>query len=103
MKIIVRPIADLAQELELTDLLVSAIADEIWASQGRSAPIDWLEVECRLHRLARDVRNEAQDTEVVVIPQRPGVAGPRHAAGSTVRRTGARRRRERAGPLAIGS
>jgi hypothetical protein len=66
MRIIVRPVADPRRELDLTERLVSAIAEELWRLYGGNDRLNWLEAERHLERIVNEARSEAEETEVIV-------------------------------------
>jgi len=65
MKIIVHPILDPQREIDVTDRLVSAIADELWRRCGGNDKLNWAEAEWHLQRIIAQAGNEARDTAVV--------------------------------------
>jgi hypothetical protein len=90
MKIIVRPILDPQREIDLTQRLVAAIAEELWRLFGGNDTLNWIEAEWHLQRIVAQARVEARETAVVrVAPSAPD----RAINGRTQR---ARREREAA-------
>ncbi|MCA9294633.1 MAG: hypothetical protein KDA20_12550 [Phycisphaerales bacterium] len=51
MRITIRPLSQPTQELEITDRLIAAIADELSARFGGNEQLNWLEAERHLNDL----------------------------------------------------
>ncbi len=51
MRVLVRPLAEPQREVDVTDRLVSAIAEELWRRYGGNAALNWLEAERHLERI----------------------------------------------------
>lgn len=89
MRIIVRPLSDPQREIDLTDRLIAAIAEELWRLYGGNDRLNWLEAERHLAAIVGQARADAPETAVLVEPPRRRQAGPpRPGVG---RRTGPRR------------
>jgi hypothetical protein len=73
MRIIIRPVMDPQQEVDLTRKLVSAIAEELWRLYGGNEQLNWLEAERHLEEIVADARAEARDTGLVLVDAEPGV------------------------------
>jgi hypothetical protein len=69
MKIIVRPLADPAHEIDVTNRLVSAIADELWRVCGGNQQLNWLEAELHLQEIVAQASREAQQAEVFFVAE----------------------------------
>jgi len=65
MRIIVRPIVDPQREIDMTNCLVAAIAEELWRLYGGNERLNWIEAERHLGQIVGRARLEAVDTEVV--------------------------------------
>ena len=71
MKLIVRPVAEPAREIDMTHRLVAAIAEELWRLYGGNDQLNWIEAERHLERLIADARREAAESDVVFIERPP--------------------------------
>ena len=87
MRIVIRPVVDRQREIDLTQRLIAAIAEELWRLYGGSEQLNWLEAELHLQSIVGEVRAEARVTEVLVAEQ-PGTAAsaeePAVIAGASV-------------------
>jgi hypothetical protein len=70
MRIIVRPLSDPHREVDVTERLVAAIAEELWRLYGGNDRLNWLEAERHLARIVGEARTEAAETAVLVAPAR---------------------------------
>lgn len=66
MKIIIRPVADRQREIDLTQRLIAAIAEELWRRYGGNEQLNWLEAELHLKQIIGAARVDASVTEVLV-------------------------------------
>lgn len=63
MRVVVRPIMDPRQEIDLTHRLVETIAEELWKRFGGNDKVNWLEAELHLNRiLGGQARSQASPT-----------------------------------------
>jgi hypothetical protein len=62
MKIIIRPAMEPQHEIDVTQRLVAAIAEELWRVSGGNDRLNWLEAEAHLQRIVGDARAEASVT-----------------------------------------
>jgi hypothetical protein len=83
MKIIIRPVMEPQREMDLTNRLISAIAEELWRLYGGNERLDWLEAERHLERIVEEARREAGATALL-----RGVAAPAAAEESAYAMTG---------------
>ncbi len=51
MRILIRPMLDPRREIDLTEVLVSAIAEELWRHYGGNEQLNWIEAEMHLDNL----------------------------------------------------
>jgi len=65
MKISIRPIEDPDREVDVTNQLVSAIAEELRRLFGGNETLNLIEAEWHLQRIIAQVQTEARETEVV--------------------------------------
>jgi hypothetical protein len=65
MKITVRPSAEPRREIDITNRLVAAIAEELWRLFGGNDRLNWLEAETHLQRIIGLVKEEAQMLDCV--------------------------------------
>jgi hypothetical protein len=82
MRIIVRPLSDPQREIDLTDRLVAAIAEELWRLYGGNDRLNWLEAERHLAAIVGQARADAPETAVLVAPPTRRPAGPGRGAGA---------------------
>jgi len=68
MRIIIRPIMDRQREIDLTQRLIAAIAEELWRLYGGNEQLNWLEAEMHLQRIVGETRAEARETRVRFAP-----------------------------------
>lgn len=73
MKILVRPVVDPQRELDLTNCLVSAIAEELWRLYGGDEQLNWFKAERHLERIVGQAWLEARETLVLRTPSRAGL------------------------------
>lgn len=73
MRIIIRPVADRQREIDLTQRLIAAIAEELWRLFGGNEQLNWLEAEMHLRTIVGQARAEACATETLVAAP-PGAA-----------------------------
>lgn len=100
MKIIIRPVMDPQREVDLTNRIVAAIAEELWRLYGGNEQLNWLEAEQHLQRIVGGVRGEAAETVLVTmssrtepdVPGRSGCPRPPAGAGRRARQAGRVRR-----------
>lgn len=59
MRIMIRPAIDQQREIDLTQRLIAAIAEELWQRYGGNEQLNWLEAEAHLKRLVGQVQVEA--------------------------------------------
>jgi hypothetical protein len=99
MKIVIRPIVDPQREIDLTNRLVSAIAEELWRLYGGNDHLNWLEAERHLERIVGEAQHEAAEAVFVsVAPAAAGAAGHEPVVcPSCPRRTSRGGRGDRAG------
>jgi hypothetical protein len=97
MKVIVRPVTDPECEIDITQRLVAAIAEELWRLYGGNDELNWIEAECHLERIVGAARAEAKGTVVVQRRgvDRPGAAPARESAGEPAACAECPRRRPR--------
>lgn len=67
MRIIVRPIVDPQREIDLTQRLIAAIAEELWRLYGGNEQLNWLEAELHLQHIVGAARAAAEATSVIVV------------------------------------
>jgi hypothetical protein len=67
MKIIIHPVVDPRREIDLTNRLVAAIAEELWRLYGGNERLNWLEAERHLERIVGEAQREAAQTVVVAV------------------------------------
>lgn len=63
MRIVIHPVADPGSELDLTNRLVEAIAQELWRVYGDDEDVNRLEAERQLEEIVREPRREAAEPE----------------------------------------
>jgi len=64
MRIVVCPATDPQREIDVTNRLVSIIAEELWRQYGGNEQLNWLEAERHLERIVGTAREEASETEM---------------------------------------
>jgi hypothetical protein len=76
MRITVRPVVDPQREIDLTNQLVAAIAEELWRLYGGNDKLNWIEAERHLQRIVGEARAEAraEEPEPAAKPVRQRVA-----------------------------
>ena len=60
MRITVRPVVDPCREVDLTNRLVAAIAEELWLLYGGNDKLNWFEAERHLERIVGEARAVAR-------------------------------------------
>lgn len=73
MRIIICPVVDRQREIDLTQRLIAAIAEELWRLYGGNEQLNWLEAEMHLKRIVGEERADAGVTEVLLVE--PPVTG----------------------------
>jgi hypothetical protein len=90
MQVIIRPVANPEREIDLTERLVSAIAEELWRLYGGNEQLNWLEAERHLtqivgHAKRKARRTRAHEPRAGRVPARPakraGAAAARRSLG----------------------
>lgn len=74
MRITIRPMVDPLQQIDVTKLLIAAIAEELWRRYGGNAELNWLEAQRHLYGL---IRGESKAAAVLA-----AVGGDRVRTGS---------------------
>jgi hypothetical protein len=77
LQVTIRPLADPASEIDLTQKLIAAIAEELWKHSGEADVVNWLEAEFHLKRLLGSVPLEADGLRCAGCPVRTRIK--RHA------------------------
>lgn len=92
MRIVIRPTADGDREIDITERLVAAIAEELWRHLGGNSQLNWLEAERHLARLTGNshAAEGVVETSVAHSGLNCAIEAP-HSAGGR-RPTGVRRR-----------
>jgi hypothetical protein len=67
MRIIIRPVVDRQREIDLTQRLIAAIAEELWRLYGGNEQLNWLEAEMHLRGIVGEARAEAGITDFVFV------------------------------------
>ena len=67
MRIIVRPIVAPQREIDLTQRLIAAIAEELWRLYGGNEQLNWLEAELHLQHIVGETHAAAEVTSVIVV------------------------------------
>ena len=67
MRIIIRPVVDRQNEIDVTSRLIAAIAEELWRLYGGNEQLNWLEAELHLQRIVGETQAQARDAEVATI------------------------------------
>lgn len=93
MRIAIRPVADPQREIDLTNRLVSAIAEELWRLYGGNEHLNWLEAERHLERIVSGARREAAEPAPVRTARTPDDARVEPATCFARPRPGTRTRR----------
>jgi hypothetical protein len=65
MRVTIRPVLDPAQEIDVTDRLVAAIAGELWRLYGGNDKLNWLEAELHLQTIVEQARTLAEQEQEV--------------------------------------
>lgn len=60
MKVTITPVAEPEREIDVTNRLVAAIAEEIWRMCGGNEALNWLEAERHLARIVGEARAAAR-------------------------------------------
>lgn len=92
MRITVRPVVDPWHEIDLTNRLVAAIAEELWLLYGGNDKLNWFEAERHLERIIGEVRAEARTCEPEPTPRETHRRGERRMRAPRARRAGERSR-----------
>lgn len=67
MKIVIRPVLDPRQELDLTHRLTAAIAEELWRTCGGNERLNWLEAERHLEQLIGGARGREEAAIAIAV------------------------------------
>lgn len=67
MRIVVRPVADPSNEIDLTHVLVAAIAQELWRQHGGNDQLNWIEAELHLQRIVARSHGGSPDADRRVV------------------------------------
>ena len=67
MRIIIRPVVDPLRELDLTNRLISVIAEELWRLYGGNEQLNWLEAEQHLRRIVGEGRAENEQATLASV------------------------------------
>jgi hypothetical protein len=70
MKLVIRPLEEPHRELDVTHLLVSAIAEELWRLYGGNEELNWLEAELHLGRIVEEAHADASLTDSLLVAVR---------------------------------
>jgi hypothetical protein len=76
MKITIAPFAEPYREIDVTQGLVAAIAEEIWRACGGNDALNWLEAERHLARIIGEARETARAAHVAEVIERAERACP---------------------------
>ena len=75
MRITVRPMLDPQREIDLTERLVGAIAEEISRTCGGNDHLNWIEAESHLRQLVSDAKGENKSDEDLIAPRMRSMHG----------------------------
>lgn len=67
MRIVIRPVVDRQREIDLTQRLIAAIAEELWRLYGGNEQLNWLEAEMHLKRVVGEARAEADVSDALLV------------------------------------
>ena len=82
MRIVISPVVDPQREIDLTQRLVAAIAEELWRHYGGNEELNWLEAEMHLQGIVGEAKAEARET--VIVAARPPIAAAETKVPTTV-------------------
>ncbi|HVZ93394.1 MAG TPA: hypothetical protein VG797_02685 [Phycisphaerales bacterium] len=82
MRIIIRPVLDPQREIDLTERLVSVVAEELWRLYGGNDRLDWFEAERHLEAVAADALADPSEIDLALIDadEPSALETPAHAA-----------------------
>lgn len=85
MKLTIRPLRSPRIELDVTNLLVAAIADELWSLHGGDETLNRLEAEIQLWLIIERVRTEAREADAAAMTSSSAAAAGRETVGACPR------------------
>lgn len=88
MRIVIRPVMEPQHEIDISQRLVAAIAEELWCLYGGNDHLNWLEAETHLRQIVGETRTEAAMADARLASAN-GSAGARN--GSAGARNGSAR------------
>lgn len=53
MRVVVHPMLEPERQIDLTERLIAAIAEELWRTHGGNDQLNWIEAEAHLRRIVR--------------------------------------------------
>lgn len=63
MRVVLHPMVEPLREIDITQRLVSAIAEELWRLYGGNNDLNWLEAEAHLRQIVGETRDAAAVAE----------------------------------------